>query len=89
MKKSIIYKSKYRLIEGKNQRFKNIDENNKKIKGCFSIDKKTGLNVITKANIDNLNSRFISLKDTINENMIYSLDNEPIRIIKIFYDTTV
>ena len=66
-----------------------IDENNKKIKGCFGIDKKSGLNVITKANIEKLNNRFITLKDTINENMIYSVDNEPIRIIKLFYDTTV
>ena len=66
-----------------------IDENNKKIKGCFSIDKKTGLNVITKANINKLNNRFITLKDTINENMIYSVDNEPIRIIKLFYDHTL
>ena len=66
-----------------------IDENNKKIKGCFGIDKKTGLGVISKTDIDKLNSRFITLKDTINENMIYSVDNEPIRIIKLFYDTTV
>ena len=66
-----------------------IDENNKKIKGCFGIDKKTGLGVITKTDIDKLNSRFITLKDTINENMIYSVDNEPIRIIKLFYDTTL
>ena len=66
-----------------------IDENNKKIKGCFGIDKKTGLGVITKTDIDKLNSRFITLKNTINNNMIYSVDNEPIRIIKLFYDTTV
>ena len=66
-----------------------IDENNKKIKGCFGIDKKTGLGVISKTDIDKLNSRFITLKDTINENMIYSVDNEPIRIIQLFYDTTV
>jgi len=48
-----------------------------------------GLGVITKTYIDKLNNRFIILKDTINENMIYSVDNEPIRIIKLFYDTTV
>jgi len=66
-----------------------IDENNKKIKGCFSINKKTGLNAINKTNINKLNSRFITLKDTINENMIYSVHNEPIKIIKLFYDTTV
>ena len=66
-----------------------INENNKKIKGCFGIDKKTGLGVITKTAIDKLNSRFITLKDTINNNMIYSVDNEPIRIIKLFYDATL
>ena len=63
-----------------------VDENNKKIKSCFGIDKKTGLNVITKANIDKFNNRLLTLKDSINNNIISSVDNEPIKIIKLFYD---
>ena len=63
-----------------------IDENNKKIKSCFGIDKKTGLNVITKANIDKFNNRLLTLKDTIDNNIISSVDSEPIKIIKLFYD---
>mgnify|MGYP000651606851 CR=1 FL=1 len=63
-----------------------VDENNKKIKSCFGIDKKTGLNIITKANIDKFNNRLLTLKDSINNNIISSVDNEPIKIIKLFYD---
>ena len=61
----------------------------RKLKVASVLIKKTGLSVIIKTYIDKLNNRFIILKDTINNNMIYSVDNEPIRIIKLFYDTTV
>jgi|TARA_B110000093_G_C12940049_1_gene397554 hypothetical protein len=63
-----------------------INENNKKIKSCFNIDKKLGLNTITKANIEPWNNRLMILKDTIESNMTYNVDNEPIKIIKLFYD---
>ena len=60
-------------------------ENGKKIKSCFNIDKKTGMRTIPKNQEQNWNNRLVKLKDT----LAFSLDNykdEPIRIIKLFYD---
>ncbi len=60
-------------------------ENGKKIKSCFNIDKKTGMRTIPKNQEQNWNNRLAKLKDT----LTLSLENytdEPIRIIKLFYD---
>jgi hypothetical protein len=60
-------------------------ENGKKIKSCFNIDKKTGMRTIPKNQQQNWNNRLAKLKET----LALSLENytdEPIRIIKLFYD---
>ena len=60
-------------------------ENSKKIKSCFKNDEKTGFKLIPKNEEDNWNNRLARLKESI----INELDNytdEPIRIIKLFYD---
>ena len=62
-----------------------IDENNKKILSPFKIDKKLGLTTIPKNNENEWNNRLLLLKETINNNLEYKSD-EPITIIKLFYD---
>ena len=60
-------------------------DNDKKIKSCFNIDKKTGMRTIPKNQEQNWNDRLTKLKDTIS----FSLEDYkdvPIRIIKLFYD---
>ena len=60
-------------------------ENGRKIKSCFKNDEKTGFKVIPKNQQQNWDNRLAKLKQTI----INELDNntdEPIRIIKLFYD---
>ena len=65
-----------------------IDENNKKIKSPFTIDKKLGLTTIPKKNIEEWNKRLLKLKETIKDNLEYKTE-EPIKIIKLFYDLTI
>jgi len=62
-----------------------VNDNNKKIKSCFVIDKKMGLTTIPKNKEEEWNDRLIKLKDTINDNLKYKYD-DPIKIIKLFYD---
>jgi hypothetical protein len=62
-----------------------IDENNKKILSPFKIDKKLGLTTIPEENLDEWNNRLLLLKETIKNNLEYKSE-EPIRIIKLFYD---
>jgi len=60
-------------------------ENGKKVKSCFNIDKKTGMRTIPKNQEQKWNNRLEKLKET----LAFSLENykeEPIRIIKLFYD---
>ena len=60
-------------------------ENGKKVLSCFNVDKKTGMRVIPKNQEHNWNNRLVKLKET----LALSLDNytdDPIRIIKLFYD---
>ena len=60
-------------------------ENGKKVKSCFNIDKKTGMRTIPKNQEQNWNNRLSKLKDT----LAFSLEDykdDPIRIIKLFYD---
>ena len=60
-------------------------ENGKKIKSCFKDDVNTGLKTIPKNKLDDWNNRLAVLKNTINDNLEY-LNDEPIKIIKLFYD---
>ena len=62
-----------------------VDENNKKILSPFKIDKKLGLTTIPEENLDEWNNRLLKLKETIKNNLEYKSE-EPIRIIKLFYD---
>ena len=62
-----------------------VDENNKKILSPFKIDKKLGLTKIPKENLDEWNNRLLLLKKTIKNNLEYKSE-EPITIIKLFYD---
>jgi hypothetical protein len=60
-------------------------EKGKKIKSCFKNDEKTGLKTIPKNQEQNWNNRLAKLKET----LAFSLEDycdEPIRIIKLFYD---
>lgn len=60
-------------------------ENDKKVKSCFNIDKKTGMRTIPKNQQQNWNNRLLKLKEA----LAFSLDNykdDPVRIIKLFYD---
>jgi len=57
----------------------------KKIKSCFKDDEKTGLKTIPKNKLDDWNNRLSVLKNIINDNLEY-LNDEPIKIIKLFYD---
>ena len=60
-------------------------ENGKKIKSCFKNDEKTGLKTIPKNQEQNWNKRLAKLKET----LAFSLEDccdEPIKIIKLFYD---
>jgi len=62
-----------------------IDLDKKKIKSCFKIDTKIGLTVIPKDQEILWKERLELLKDTIIENLDIKLE-EPIKIIKLFYD---
>ena len=62
-----------------------VDENNKKILSPFKIDKKLGLTTIPEENENEWNNRLLKLKETIKNNLEYKSE-EPIRIIKLFYD---
>ena len=62
-----------------------INENNKKITSPFIINKKLGLTTIPKNKEEEWNNRLLKLKETIIENLEYKSD-EPIKIIKLFYD---
>ena len=62
-----------------------IDLNNKKIKSCFKIDKKLGLTIIPKDQEILWKERLELLKNIIIENLDIKLE-EPIKIIKLFYD---
>jgi len=60
-------------------------ENGKKVLSCFNIDKKTGMRIIPKNQYQNWNNRLAKLKET----LAFSLEDykdEPIKIIKLFYD---
>ena len=60
-------------------------EKGKKIKSCFKDDEKTGLKTIPKNKLDDWKNRLLKLKET----LAFSIDNytdEPIRIVKLFYD---
>jgi hypothetical protein len=65
-----------------------VDENNKKVLSPFKIDKKLGLTTIPKNNENEWNNRLLLLKETINNNLEYKSD-EPITIIKLFYDKII
>jgi hypothetical protein len=65
---------------------KYVNENNAVIKSCFDIDKKLCLTTIPEENIVHWNNRLMILKKTIESNMTYDTHNEPIKIIKLFYD---
>jgi hypothetical protein len=58
----------------------------KRIKSCFKDDDKTGLKTIPKNQELNWNNRLSVLKNIINDNLEY-LNDEPIKLIKLFYDT--
>ena len=60
-------------------------ENGKKIKSCFKNDEKTGLKTIPKNQEQNWNNRLLKLKETLSSS-IYDYTDEPIRIIKLYYD---
>ena len=60
-------------------------ENGKKIKSCFKNDEKTGLKTIPKNKEEDWNNRLAKLKETI-INELDDCTDEPIRIIKLFYD---
>ena len=60
-------------------------DNGKKIKSCFKNDEKTGLKTIPKNKLDDWNNRLIKLKETL-ASSIYDYTDEPIRMIKLFYD---
>jgi hypothetical protein len=62
-----------------------VDENNKKILSPFKIDKKLGLTTIPEENENDWNNRLLKLKETIKNNLEYKSE-EPIIIIKLFYD---
>jgi hypothetical protein len=55
------------------------------IKSCFKDDVNTGLKTIPKNKLDDWNNRLAVLKNIINDNLEY-LNDEPIKIIKLFYD---
>jgi hypothetical protein len=57
----------------------------KRIKSCFKDDVNTGLKTIPKNKLDDWNNRLSVLKNIINDNLEY-LNDEPIKIIKLFYD---
>ena len=60
-------------------------ENGKKIKSCFKNDEKTGLKTIPKNQQQNWYNRLLKLKETL-ASSIENYTDEPIRIIKLFYD---
>ena len=60
-------------------------ENGKKIKSCFKDDKKTGLKTIPKNQEQNWNNRLAKLKET-TLSFLEDYNDEPIRIVKLFYD---
>ena len=62
-----------------------VYENNKKVLSPFKIDKKLGLTTIPKENENEWNNRLLLLKEIIKNNLEYKSE-EPIRIIKLFYD---
>jgi hypothetical protein len=55
------------------------------IKSCFKDNEKTGMKTIPKNKLDDWNNRLAVLKNTINDNLEY-LNDEPIKLIKLFYD---
>lgn len=63
-----------------------VNENNQLIKSCFDFNQKLGLTTISSENIEPWYNRLMVLKDTIESNMTYDIHNEPIKIIKLFYD---
>ena len=60
-------------------------ENGRKIKSCFKNDEKTGFKVIPKNQQQNWDNRLAKLKETI-INEINNYTDEPVKIIKLFYD---
>ena len=62
-----------------------IDKNKRKIKSCFKMDKIIGLTTIPKNQEELWKKRLEELKETIIENIEIYLE-EPIKIIKLFYD---
>ena len=62
-------------------------ENGRKIKSCFKNDEKTGFKVIPKNQQQNWDNRLAKLKQTI-INEISNYTDEPVKIIKLFYDTS-
>ena len=62
-----------------------IDENKKKIKSCFTINKRLYLTTIPKEQKELWKKRLEILKETIMKNIEINLE-EPIKEIKLFYD---
>jgi len=63
-----------------------IDKNKKKIKSCFAIDQRIGMNVIRLNQLTNWNNRLETLKNCLND-AINNEPNDPITEIKLFFDS--